>query len=61
MAEPIPAAISPQPGPRIMPERMTRASPGWIYPPVPGVGILMDMVATQASAANKAVMTIFLR
>lgn len=61
MAEPTPAERNPHTGPRIMPERMTMASPGWMYPPVPGVGIRMDMVATQARAANSAVVTIFFR
>mgnify|MGYP007125845811 FL=1 len=61
MEEPIPAARNPHPGPRITPERMTTASPGWIYPLVPGVGIRIDMVAAQASAANSAVVTNFFR
>ena len=43
----------------MIPARITIASPGWIYPPVPGVGSLIDIVATQESAANNAVRTIF--
>ena len=57
----MPPAKNPHTGPRITPERMTMASPGWMYPPVPGVGIRMDMVATQESAANKAARINFFR
>lgn len=39
---------------------MTMASPGWIYPPVPGVGIFIEKVAAQVKAANRAVKTFFL-
>ena len=60
-AEPIPPASIPYTGPRMIPARITIASPGWIYPPVPGVGIRMDIVATQANAANNAVIIIFFR
>ena len=59
MQEPMPAARNPYAGPRMTPDRITIASPGWIYPPVPGVGIRMDMVAAHVKAANRAARIIF--
>ena len=60
MQEPMPAARNADTGSRNTPQRITMASPGWMYPPVPGVGMRMDMVATQASAAKSADNTSFL-
>jgi len=52
--DPNPAAKPPYRGPKRMPDRRTKASPGWTYPKV-GVGILMKKVPTKVRAAKSAV------